>query len=191
MINHLHQIQKIVAALFIGCFFVVGCENKIEEVQNLGKKTMGVEEGINIESYLSQAGKMKAKLTAPLMLRFLLDTPKVEFPNKMHVDFFDDTLAIESKLDCKYGKYLENDNKVFLRDSVVVFNKSGDTLWTEELLWDQLKGEFYTDKFVRVKKDFNATYILSIGLRADQGLKNISFFKIQRGTYMIVPDSTY
>ena len=169
MINHLHQIQKIVAALFIGCFFVVCCENKIEEVQNLGKKTMGVEEGINIESYLSQAGKMKAKLTAPLMLRFLLDTPKVEFPNKMHVDFFDDSTKIESQLNARYGRYLENEARVFLKDSVVVFNVTGDTLHCRELYWDQRKELFYTEKNVIIQKPDQKIY--GTGLTADQSFK--------------------
>jgi LPS export ABC transporter protein LptC len=192
MINRFNNISTLLAAIFLGCFFVVGCENEIKTVQDLGKRTLGVEEAKNIESYMSQAGKMRAKLSAPLMLRYLLDTPKVEFTKTMHVDFFDDTLAVESQLNCKYGRYLENDNKVFLRDSVVVFNRTGDTLWTEELYWDQLKQEFYTDKFVRVKKGFNSTYILGYGgMRSDQSLNNITFYSIREGSYFNVPDSTY
>lgn len=192
MINLFNNIKTILAALTIGCFFVMSCENEIKKVQDLGKKTLGVEEGIDIESYMSQSGKMRAKLKAPFMLRYLLDTPKVEFPKTMHVDFYDDTLAIESQLNCKYGRYLENDNKVFLRDSVVVFNRTGDTLWTDELYWDQLKGEFYTNKFVRVKKGFNSTYILGYeGMRSDQTLSNITFFSVREGSYFTVPDSTY
>lgn len=179
------------AVILIGCLFIVSCENKIETVRSLGKRKLGVEEGYSIESFMSQSGKMKAKLKAPVMYRYLLDTPKVEFPNRMHVDFFDDTLAIESKMDCKYGRYLENDNKVFLRDSVVVFNRLGDTLWTDELYWDQNRNEFFTDKFVKVKKSFNQYYILGQnGMRADQSLKNITFFSIREGSYIIIPDSS-
>lgn len=169
----------------------MGCENEIKTVQDLGKRTLGIEEGKNIESYMSQSGKMRAKLKAPFMLRYLLDTPKVEFPKTMHVDFYDDTLAVESQLNCRYGRYLENDNKVFLKDSVVVFNRTGDTLWTDELYWDQIKGEFFTDKRVRVKRDFNGKYIHGIGLKSDQNFSNITIYNIQPDTYMVVPDSTY
>jgi hypothetical protein len=49
---------------------------------------LGVEEGKNIESYMSQGGKMKAKLTAPIMLRYMLDTPKVEFTKSYACRFF-------------------------------------------------------------------------------------------------------
>jgi LPS export ABC transporter protein LptC len=178
------------AALLWGCFFVCSCENNIKQVQALGKKTPGVEEGINIESYLSQAGRMSAKLTAPRMLRYLLDTPRVEFTNRMHVDFYDSATTVESQLNCKYGRYFENQNQVYLRDSVVVFNRTFDTLWTDELNWDQNKGEFYTDKRVKIKREGNANYIHGFGMRSDQAFRYITIYNIQPDSYMNIPDST-
>src|SRR6187431_122099 len=66
--NNLFFIFKkwIAATLCAGCIFFISCENDMGEVQNLSKKTIGVEEGVKIESFMSQSGKMKAKLTAPL-----------------------------------------------------------------------------------------------------------------------------
>ena len=87
------------------------------------------EEAINVESYLSQDGKMKAKLTAPLMCRVSLIHVYAEFPNTCMCDFYDDSTNIETRLDSKYGKYFENLNKVYLRDSVVVIN--GKRRYTE------------------------------------------------------------
>lgn len=167
------------------------CENKIETVRDLGKATLGVEEGKNIESFISQSGKMRAKLNAPIMLRYLLDTPKIEFTKTLFVSFYDDTLGIESNLFAKYGRYLENDNKVYLKDSVVVYNIAGDTLWTSELYWNQDTEEFFTNKPVRVKRELNNKYIHSIGVRANQNLKDITFYKIQPDSYFIVSDSIY
>ena len=132
MISNAMKLYTIIAAITIGCFFVSSFENDISVVQNLNKKQATVEEGKQIESYLSEAGKVKAKLTAPLMLRYQ-DSAKVEFPKSLHVDFYNDSTKVESKLSAKYGRYLENDNKVFLRDSVVVFNMKGDTLFCKEL----------------------------------------------------------
>jgi hypothetical protein len=64
MINlHAHN-KNIIAAFFIGCFFMLACENDVNEVKELGKKKPGIEEGKNIVSFLSMGGKMKAKLTA-------------------------------------------------------------------------------------------------------------------------------
>jgi LPS export ABC transporter protein LptC len=188
MINFNCTSYTLLAAILIGCFFVLSCENDIKEVQSLNKKSIGVEEGKQIESFLSQNGKIKAKLMAPLMLRYQVDTPRVEFPKTLRVDFYNDSAKIESKLSAKYGRYLENENKVFLRDSVVVFNVSGDTLFCKELYWDQAKGTFYTDKNVIIHKPDQKVY--GSGLLADQ---NFQWFTINHphNSYLNIPDSSF
>jgi LPS export ABC transporter protein LptC len=139
------------AAFLMGCIFIFGCENDYETVQHLGDKKTAIEEAKMVESYLSQNGKVKAKLTAPYMLRYLTDSTYIEFPRSLHVDFFNDSLAVESQLDALYGKYHEWEKKVFLRDSVVVINKmTGDTLRSPELWWDQRTEKIYTDKPVEI-----------------------------------------
>ena len=153
-----------VFALFLLC----ACENDLKEVNAFAQKKTSVDEGYQIESYLSQSAKMKAKLTAPLMKRYQTDTPYVEFPRTMHVDFFDDSLFIESKLDARYGKYIENEQKVFLKDSVVVANLEGDTLWCRELWWDQQLQQFHTNKAVRIRRPDMMIY--GKGLKAAQDL---------------------
>lgn len=188
MISSTIKLNKILAAFFLGCFFVCSCENDIHEVENLNKKSLGIEEIKDIESYLSQAGKVKAKLMAPLMLRYQSDTPKVEFPKSLHVDFFNDSTKVESKLSAKYGRYLENENKVFLRDSVVVFNMTGDTLFCQELYWDQNKAIFYTDKNVIIHKPDQKVY--GTGLIADQDFKNITIKKVHN-SYVNIADSSF
>src|SRR4051812_9988400 len=121
MINSNSKFFPILAAMIIGCFFVCSCENDIREVQDLNKKKPSIEEGKQIESYLSEAGKVKAKLLAPVMLRYT-DSSKVEFPKSLKVDFYSDSATVESRLSARYGRYMENENKVYLRDSVVVYN---------------------------------------------------------------------
>ena len=61
MINSTINIKAFTTALIMGCFFMIGCENKIEVVQNLGKKSIGIEEGKNIESYLLKRAHQAAK----------------------------------------------------------------------------------------------------------------------------------
>ncbi len=161
---------------------IAACENDIKKVKELQEKKLGVDKATKIESYLSHAGKMRAKLTAPIMLRYQFDTSKIEFPNSLHVDFFDSTLQVESQLFAKYGRYLENSNKIFLRDSVIVFNIRKDTLWCNELYWDQDKEQFYTDKPVVMSqhdpnKPIQKIYA-SEGMLSDQNFKNISFKKV-------------
>lgn len=156
MINYNFLSYKLFAALLLSCFFY-GCENSMKEVAALGKKKVQVDEGINISSYLSQKGIMKGHLTAPLMFNYH-DSAITEFPKGIYVEFYKndapilkDSLMVETILTAKYSKYLQREQKIFLKDSIIVFNKlTGDTLHTQELWWDQLKGIIYTDKPVDV-----------------------------------------
>jgi LPS export ABC transporter protein LptC len=177
-----------IAAVILGCFFVLSCENDIKQVQDLNKKAISVEEGKQIESYLSENGKVKAKLTAPLMLRYQRDTPKVEFPHSLHVDFYDDSTNLESQLSAKYGLYTVNENKVFLKDSVVVFNIKGDTLYCKELYWDQAKAQFYSNSNVIVSRPTGKTY--GKGLIADQSFKSSTILHVYN-SYINIPDSSF
>ena len=145
------------------------------------------EEAINIESYISQEGKMKARLTAPLMLRVMADAPAdtqyVEFPSSLHVDFYDDSTRIETFLDSKYGKYFEKLNKVYLRDSVVVITLKGDTLRCHDLWWDQNKEMFYTDSVATYRSPGN-DITGGKGMEATQDLKMVKF-KVPLGTFSV------
>lgn len=158
----------LMAAFTGSCLFFFSCENDIEEVDSQFKKQAAVEEAFQVESYLSQGSKVKAKLTAPYMKRYMADSPYIEFPRTLHVDFFNDTTAIESTLDARYARHYEFEHKVLLRDSVLVINKiKGDTLKTSELWWDQNKEEFYTDKPSYIYQKTGYSFARS-GLRAKQ-----------------------
>ncbi len=191
MINT-HHTNKWIAAFLMGCFFMVGCENDVNEVKQLGVKKPGIEEGKDIVSYLSVAGVMKAKLTAPLLLRYQGDSAlKSEFPNSLYVEFYNDSAKVGTKLRAKYGRYLEQDRKVFLRDSVVIIRVNGDTLFTSELYWDQTLGRFYTDKFVEIyQKEPRQKLFAKNGFTANQEFTDYTFFQLQPGSFFILPDST-
>lgn len=159
------------AAFIISCFFVFGCENSLEDIKEVTSKRIGVEEAKGVDVVYTIGAKTKARLSAPLMLRHQDTIPYIEFTKTVHTDFYDDSLLIESKLDAHYGKYIETQSKVFLRDSVIVFNTKGDTLYCDELYWDRSRTgqEFYTDKPVRIR---TKTHILDgDGLDAPQDFK--------------------
>jgi LPS export ABC transporter protein LptC len=165
----------ITTAALTGCFFLFSCENDEKQIEALTRKVDMVEEARNIQSYLSQDGKLKAKLTAPLMLRRLgIDTPRIDFPNSLHCDFYDDSTKIESWLDSKYGKYFENLNKVYLWDSVVVINVKGDTLKCQDLWWDQNRKLFYSDKYAEYRTIDKKIYP-GKGLEATQDFSRVTF----------------
>lgn len=166
--------QLLTAAFFTSCCLLLSCENDEKKVKEWTENKVMKEEVLGVESYLSQDGKMRAKLTSPLMLRVMADTVYVEFPNTLHVDFYNDSTTIESKLDSKYAKYYENLNKVYLRDSVVVITMKGDTLKSPDLWWDQNTKMFYTDKYATYHGIGKQIYG-GKGLTATQDLSSVIF----------------
>jgi LPS export ABC transporter protein LptC len=183
--NFSRYIGFIFSAIFF-CILFMSCENDVKKIKNYRKKQVGVEEGKNIESYYSENSKVKAKLSAPVMNRYQTDSPYYEFPKTLHVDFYNDSMKIESKLDALYGKYRQNESKVFLRDSVLVRNiLKGDTLHCDELWWDQNTQKFYTDKPVRINtKD---KILFGKGLEAAQ---NFSWYVIKQPTGIVMTSDT-
>jgi LPS export ABC transporter protein LptC len=188
MNNRFHHTLKYYTAAFVtGCFFLLACENSKEDIKKWTDRVIMKEEAINVNSQLSQEGKIRASLKAPLMWRVAADTLYVEFPKTMHCDFYNPQGQVESRLDCKYGKYFESLNKVYLRDSVVVISVKGDTLRTPELWWDQNTRLFYTDKpssYHTPEKKIQAAN----GIEATQDFTRVTFrnptgtIKVKEGT---------
>lgn len=182
---------KYSAAFFTGCIFLYACENTKAEIEKLGEKQLGVEEAKQVDINYTMGGKAKAKLTAPLMLRVQDTLPYVEFPKKVHVDFYNDSGKIESILDAKYAKYIESQSKILLKDSVRFIGlKNGDTLYCNELYWDRNRQpyQFYTESPTQVRTKLQN--INSIGFETTQDFKDKVFKKITNSTFK-VPSSQF
>jgi LPS export ABC transporter protein LptC len=186
-----YTILKIAVACLSSCFFMTSCENDVDAVKALGARVIGIDVGKDVAIYISNDGKLGAKLTSPLMNRYLEDSSKmIEFPLSIHVDFYKDSNQVESQLSAKYAKYKETENIVFLKEDVIIFNTLGDTLWCKEMYWDQNTGKFYTEKDVVVKQHNPLAKIYGKGLEANQNLTDIRIFKPQSNSYAILQDSS-
>jgi LPS export ABC transporter protein LptC len=173
------------------------CQDKAKKAVVYKAHAIPPEEADSVVSYLSEGGmdkgvlesRVKGRLTAPYMRRFQrTDSPYAEFPRTLHVDFYQDSVTmnqkpvIESKLDALYGKYLSAQNKVYLRDSVVVRNVlKGDTVHCQDLWWDNKTERFSTDKPVRIyTKD---KVLFGTGMDADQ---NFRWYNIRKLTGVVL-----
>lgn len=162
------------------------CENDMQAIMKLDQKAAAVEEGVEIESFFSQGGKVKAKLTAPTMDRHLDRPAYVEFNDGLKVYSYNDSLQVESTVTARYGKYFEHDENVFLRDSVVVVNKEGNRLDCNELNWDSKRGKFYSNKAVRISTPTDTIY--GTGLESNQDFSDYDIINPQG--QLLVQDST-
>ena len=171
---------SIVLGIAILC---IACENDVKVVNALFNKRLGVDEATNITSYMSQGGRMKAKLTAPLMLRYQDTSSRIELPKTLHVDFFDSTMQVESRLDAMKAIYYETRNNVNLYDSIRVYNTKGDTLFCNDLIWDQGLARFDTKKSVRIHTPDMIMY--GEGLTAPQDFKTFEIYKVTNSVIRI------
>ena len=179
---------RLLAFLFLTAV-LFSCGNSDGEVNAYSSKRLGVEEIKNADINYTLGGKPKAKLLSPLMLRVQDMSPYVEFPKKLHVDFFNEKGEVESRLDALYGKYFDLESKVFLKDSVKVINVKGDTLYCDELWWDRNRkdNEFYTELPVRIRT--RTQIIDGVGMEARQDFKG---YHIKKVTGIInVPNSQF
>ena len=107
------------------------------------------------------------------MLRVQDTMPYVEFPQTLHVDFYNDEEKIESYLDARYAKYNESQSRILLKDSVRFIGlKNGDTLICDELYWDRNRPvyQFYTDKPVQIRTKMQT--IFGTGFETSQDFKD-------------------
>ncbi|MBK7884968.1 MAG: LPS export ABC transporter periplasmic protein LptC [Chitinophagaceae bacterium] len=177
--------------MFSVLILFTGCEADEAEVKNLTARKPGVEEGKNVNIIYTISGKAKAKLTSPLMYRVKDTIAYVEFPKKIHVDFFIDTGKVESTLDALYAKYNESESKIFLRDSVRFIGlTNGDTLYCSELYWDRYRPtyQFYTDKKVQIR---TKTHIIDgVGFETNQDFTD-KIIKNITNSYIKVPAADF
>ncbi|MGG9970989.1 LPS export ABC transporter periplasmic protein LptC [Ferruginibacter sp. SUN002] len=179
----------IITALAMSCIFFYGCNEQKKKGKFSKSERAGVEQATNVTLNYSIGGNRKAVLTGPLMFRVQDTTSYIEFTKTIHVNFYNSRDSIESKLDARYAKYKDNENIVFLKDSVRVVNVQGDTLFCDELYWDKtrLNQEFYTEKPVRIR---TRTHIINgIGMDARQDFKE--WHIVQSTGFVKVPASEF
>ena len=132
--------------------FFLSCENDLKKVQQISSKEVNkpVETTIGVDVIYSDSAKVKARMTAPIMLNYTATKtvkPYYEMPNGVHIDFYDQKQKIISTVTAEYA-ITKNDNKIIeLHRNVVVVNDKGDTFKSQELTWDQLAKKFYSNQF--------------------------------------------
>ena len=84
---------------FLSMLFLFSCENSLSDIKKITSKESEkpVSRSIDVEIIYSDSAKVKAKLTAPLMIDFQDPTkPYQEMPNGVKIIFYDDNFRIFS-----------------------------------------------------------------------------------------------
>ncbi|WP_118975497.1 LPS export ABC transporter periplasmic protein LptC [Taibaiella koreensis] len=186
--SHNGALRRPGAAPFLLCCIMVvallslaSCENDLSKLPGKNNlKDLDNDRASDVTFVYSEEGKVKAKLyTKEFIGNENARPPYIDFLKGVKMDMFDDKLQVESTITARTARYYTRDENVIARDSVVVINRKGEKLQTEELIWNKKLERFYTDKFVRITKDDQISY--GSGLEATQDLTYVKI-KNQRGT---------
>lgn len=163
--------------------FFTACVNDMEKVKKVTQQdTLPIEVVRDIEVIYSDSGLVQAKLTGPVMEHYLGDNPYIEFPEGVHVEFYDNMMNVESELTSKYAISYENEKKMEARNDVVVINKKGEELKTELLIWEEKTQKIHTPEFVTITTADEIMY--GDGFEANQDFTKYKIINIE-GTMLI------
>nr|WP_256471387.1 LPS export ABC transporter periplasmic protein LptC [Solitalea agri] len=125
-------------------------------------------------------------MTTPLLLQYKTQQPYDEMPKGLKIDFFGPKVSsIESTLTANYGVRRPSEQKIEVRNNVVVVNKRGERLDTERLVWDESSRKIFSDKFVKITTVDKI--IQGYGLEANEDLTN---YKIKQMSGIVYLDQT-
>ncbi len=160
--------------LFFLLFFpgLLACRNSMEEIEALSDKGLGREERArDVTIIYSSGGRVEARLHAAEFVRMeKARPPYTDAQGGVQIVIYDSVGAVQTTVDARYARWYETKGNVLLRDSVRVQNEKGETLQTEELVWNEAGKKFFTEKPVQIQ---TLTQTLSgKGLEADQTFTN-------------------
>jgi len=184
----LHTKQLSIAILFTGiAVLFFSCANKIEKIKEFAAtEQLAGMEAENFEMIFSDSAIVRFKLITPKMIRHDQEKePFTEFPDGIEIEKYDSKMRIVSHITANYARYIDQDENWIAKNNVIAVNEAGDSLKTEELIWDEKKGRIHTEQYVKIIR--TDQIINGIGLDSDQDLLN---WEIKKPTGTLYLDTT-
>jgi LPS export ABC transporter protein LptC len=156
------------AGLSAALLVATGCQNDPAEIAQVSLAAGPVEDkATDVTLLYSQGSQLKARLFAEEFIRAAHAVPQYSEARKgLRIEFYNAEAKVESVLTAKYARWYEQQNNVLIRNNVIVVTKKGETIQTEELVWNQKAEKFFTEKFVRITTATQTLY--GDGMEANQ-----------------------
>ncbi|WP_452225104.1 LPS export ABC transporter periplasmic protein LptC [Lacinutrix chionoecetis] len=153
-ISKIHNIKNGVIALVMTLFF--SCTNNFQDVNKIGiseNEPQGV--GVNINAKRTDSGRVVANLISPKILDFENRSfGYSEFPDGVTLHIFDDKNQ-RTTVVADYAILYSETDVIDLQGNVIVSSVAGDSLFAEQLYFNQQKEWLFTNLPVKYKsKDY-------------------------------------
>lgn len=163
-----HKTRSAIPGILLLSVLFAACKNDPKEINALvGKGIAQEDKAYDVTILQSENGSLKVRLFAKEFVRNdQAKPPYVDMKKWLKAEVFNDSLKVESILTAKYARFYEKQNNILIRDSIVVVNKRGEKLETEELVWNQGAKKVFTEKFVKITTPTQVMY--GDGLEANE-----------------------
>jgi len=148
------RLSRLILPLVItGAFLGAGCENDLKDLQKISANEVNkpIERYKDVDIIYSDSAKVKAHMTAPLMINYKVEKPYTEMPNGVKVIFFDNNGIQNCTVVADYGLRREKEKLIELRKNVVGTNAKGDSFASDELIWDENTRQIHSTKLVHIR----------------------------------------
>lgn len=164
------------------------CGNATQEIEQVPvRDTLPVEQARNITMYYSDSGIIKAKMTAPLMLRYEDDKQKgvLKLPDGLKVIFYDSAGVQETVMTARYGERFDEKMIIEVKHDVLVLTTDSKRLTSNHLVWDERNHRVYSNEFVKITTPDKVIY--GDGFESDENFDQYRIIK-PKGEFLLKKD---
>lgn len=127
------------------------CSNDPKEVETfVSSEDMPLEVMKEAELIYTEQGKIKVKIMAEKIERFLNQNPSFYFSNGVLVNFYNDSANIISTLTAEEAFIDDKNQQMMAKTNVELINKKEEKLNTEQLIWDEKSNLIFTKESVSI-----------------------------------------
>lgn len=158
----------------------LSCKNDLQEVAEIVATDVGpAMVGYDLVMTYSDSARIQYKMMTAERLQFTNNEEKYdEYPQGIHIIYYDRAGNEIGLIKAKYAKYLEERLLWEARDEVVVINGKGQKMETEQLFWDMKKEIIYTERYAKLT-DINGQIMEgNAGFESDQNMNDPVFHKV-------------
>jgi lipopolysaccharide export system protein LptC len=172
-----YKTLSMVTVLTVTLFF--SCKNNFKEIQNIGALVSGpLTIAENINTKYTDSGKLKSHLLSPKMLDYTnREFAFYEFPEGINLTMYDE--ENKSNVVADYAILYNETDLIDLQGNVVLTTHNKDTLYADQLFYDQKTEWLFTNLPVRFRtkneiingvgfdsnKDFTQAQVLEVSGR--------------------------
>lgn len=180
-----HITYFLVTAFAVTLFFA--CESNFEQVQKIGVlQNEPIGEAININlkytEKLDSLARLKANLKSPEMLDYSNKSfPYTEFPQGIHLTVFDDQ-GKKSTVISEYAIIYSETDLIDLQGNVILATHDKDTLFAEQLYYDQKMEWLFTNTPVTLRSGNEIQH--GNGFDSDSNFENFQVLDVNGIVYL-------